>query len=47
MVEATGPTEGGRESIPDKVLMYACIFTYEKPRVRTDMLNYRVKYESI
>ena len=25
---------GQRESIPDKVLMYACIFTYEKPRVR-------------
>ena len=44
MVETTGgmPQEGMggqmRESIPDKVLMYACIFTYEKPRVRTDIL---------
>ena len=45
MVEHTGAPE--RESIPDKVLMYACIFTYEKPRVRAEILNYQVNYEAI
>ena len=43
MVESTGQDGGQmREQIPDKVLMYACIFTYEKPRVRTNILNYQV-----
>mmetsp|Transcript_37560 Transcript_37560/g.49411 ORF Transcript_37560/g.49411 Transcript_37560/m.49411 type:complete len:95 (-) Transcript_37560:1317-1601(-) len=32
--------DASREPIPDKVIMYACIFTYEKPRVRTQILNY-------
>lgn len=30
-----------REQIPDSVLMYACIFTYEKQSVRTQILNYQ------
>ena len=41
--------EGGqqRESIPDKVLMYACIFTYEKASIRSKILHYQVAYNAI
>ena len=27
--------------------MYASLFTYEKPSVRMDMLNYKIAYEMI
>ena len=36
-----------REQIPDSVLMYACVFTYEKSRVRTDINNYSVNYSAV
>ena len=32
------PTTG--EKIADKVLMYACVFTYEKPKVRKAINEY-------
>ena len=43
MVDAAPTTMGGdREShIPDQVLMYACIFSYEKPKYRTQILNFK------
>ena len=44
MVSAQGQ---GRAQIPDKVLMYASLFNYEKPSVRMDMLNYPIAYEMI
>jgi hypothetical protein len=31
--------------IPDKVLMYACIFTYENAKIRTEILNYKVNLQ--
>ena len=31
------------EKISDKVLMYACVFTYEKPKVRKDVNRYDFK----
>ena len=44
MVSAQGQ---GRAQIPDKVLMYASLFNYEKPSVRMEMLNYQIAYEMI
>ena len=37
----------GSDHIPDQVLMYACIFTYEKAKVRNQILKYNVNYEAI
>ena len=50
MVESNAARAGEvdqREQIPDNVLMYACIFTYEKAKVRTQLLNYEVNYSVI
>ena len=50
MVESNAARAGEveqREQIPDNVLMYACIFTYEKAKVRSQILNYEVNYEVI
>lgn len=33
--QATATMDTAGEKIADKVLMYACIFTYEKPKVRS------------
>ena len=38
---------GEREQIPDKVLMYACIFSHEKFAVRTEILNYTPNFQVI
>ena len=37
----------GRAQIPDKVLMYASLFTYSQPAVRTEMLSYSIAYDMI
>ena len=50
MVESNAARAGEadmREQIPDNVLMYACIFTYEKAKVRSQLLNYEVNYSVI
>ena len=50
MVESNAARAGEadqREQIPDNVLMYACIFTYEKAKVRSQLLNYAVNYSVI
>ena len=36
-----------REQIPDMVLMYACIFTYEKSKIRNEILNYQFDFNAI
>lgn len=36
-----------REQIPDSVLMYACIFTYETQKVRKQINDYQVNYTAI
>ena len=47
MAEATQFDNSQREQIPDKVLMYACIFTYESHRERKQMLDYQVNINAI
>ena len=47
MVEQIQSSSHGHDHIPDKVLMYACIFTYEKAKVRNQILNYNINYEAI
>ena len=39
-------TSQGRAQIPDKVLMYASLFSYE-PKERVAMNNYQINFESI
>lgn len=38
--QATATMDTAGEKIADKVLMYACIFTYEKPKVRSGINNF-------
>lgn len=38
--QATATMDAAGEKIADKVLMYACIFTYEKPKVRSGINNF-------
>ena len=45
MVDTANPSAGGdagarENAIPDCVLMYACIFSYEKPKYRMSVLAY-------
>ena len=50
MVESNAARAGEteqREQIPDSVLMYACIFTYEKAKIRREILGYQVNYSLI
>ena len=53
MVEANASAAAGavdaqsREQIPDQVLMYACIFTYEKAKIRRDILGYKFDFNAI
>lgn len=36
-----------REQIPDCVLMYACIFTYEKAKIRGEIGTFKVNSDNI
>ena len=46
MVEAQQPAARS-DQIPDNVLQYASVFTYEKSRIRNQLLQYRVNYSAI